>query len=60
MGNPARLPFRLVYSEAYDLHLGDHVFPSKKYKWLHDRLLRTRFCTEADFVEPPMIGPSSA
>jgi acetoin utilization deacetylase AcuC-like enzyme len=46
------LPFRLVYHENYDLHLGDHVFPSKKYKWLHDRLLRTRFASPADFVEP--------
>lgn len=46
------LPFRLVYSENYDLHLGDHVFPSKKYRWLHDRLVRTRFAEAADFVEP--------
>src|SRR5262249_14816984 len=48
----AMLPFRLVYSDRYDLHLGDHVFPSKKYRWLHDRLLRTRFAVPEDFVEP--------
>ena len=46
------LPFPLVYSERYDLHLGDHVFPSKKYKWLRDRLVRTRFASPEDFVEP--------
>jgi acetoin utilization deacetylase AcuC-like enzyme len=46
------LPFRLVYHERYDLHLGDHVFPSKKYKWLHDRLLWTRFAVKEDFIEP--------
>ena len=46
------LPFPLVYSEGYDLHLGDHVFPSKKYKWLRDRLLRTRFASSEDLVEP--------
>jgi acetoin utilization deacetylase AcuC-like enzyme len=46
------LPFRLIYHEMYDLHLGAHVFPSKKYKWLHDRMLRSRFATAADFVEP--------
>jgi acetoin utilization deacetylase AcuC-like enzyme len=46
------LPYRLVYSERYDLHLGDHVFPSKKYKWLRDRLLEMRFAGEEDFVEP--------
>ena len=46
------LPFPLVYSERYDLQLGDHVFPSKKYRWLHDRFLRTRFAVPEDFVEP--------
>src|SRR5579872_5566672 len=46
------LPFRLVYSEHYDLNLGDHVFPSKKFKWLHDRLLWTRFAVKEDFVAP--------
>lgn len=46
------LPFRLVYHERYDLHFGDHVFPSRKFKWLRDRLLRTGFAVEADFVVP--------
>lgn len=46
------LPFRLVYSEHYDLNLGQHVFPSKKYKWLHDRLLWTRFAVKEDFEAP--------
>jgi acetoin utilization deacetylase AcuC-like enzyme len=46
------LPFRLVYHERYDLHLGDHVFPSKKFKWLHDRLLWTRFAVNEDFLAP--------
>jgi acetoin utilization deacetylase AcuC-like enzyme len=44
--------FPLVYSGRYDLHLGEHVFPSKKYQWLHDRLVRTRFAGPEDFVEP--------
>ncbi|HXK06894.1 MAG TPA: histone deacetylase [Verrucomicrobiae bacterium] len=46
------LPYRLVYHERYDLNLGDHVFPSKKFRWLHDRLLRTRFAAPEDFVTP--------
>jgi acetoin utilization deacetylase AcuC-like enzyme len=45
-------PLRFVYSERYDLNLGDHVFPSKKFRWLHDRLLRTRFAVPEDFTEP--------
>ena len=51
------LPFRLVYHDEYDLNLGNHVFPSQKYKWLHDRLIRTRFATAEDFVSPQ---PASA
>jgi len=46
------LPFRLVYSDGYDLHLGDHVFPSKKFRWLQQRLLRSRLAAPEDFVEP--------
>ena len=34
------------------MHLGDHVFPSKKYRWLRDRLLETQFAQTADFVAP--------
>jgi len=51
-GTQGRLPFRLVYSAGYDLHLGEHVFPSQKFKWLHDRLIRTHFATPEEFVEP--------
>jgi acetoin utilization deacetylase AcuC-like enzyme len=46
------LPFPLVYSERYDLHLGKHVFPAQKYRWLRDRFLRSRFATPEDLVEP--------
>ena len=33
------LPFKLVYSDAYYLPIGDHVFPAEKYRRIHDRLL---------------------
>lgn len=46
------MPFRLVYHELYDLHLGAHVFPSKKYHWLRDRLIRTHFAETEDFIAP--------
>ncbi|MGO4883935.1 MAG: histone deacetylase [Bryobacteraceae bacterium] len=46
------LPYKLVYHEDYDLRLGDHVFPSQKYRYIHDRLLRDRFATAEDFVQP--------
>jgi acetoin utilization deacetylase AcuC-like enzyme len=46
------LPFRLVYHPRYDLNLGDHVFPARKYRLIHDRLLGERFAELADFTEP--------
>jgi acetoin utilization deacetylase AcuC-like enzyme len=46
------LPFRLVYHPGYDLNLGEHVFPSRKYRLIHDRLLDEGFAEPTDFVEP--------
>jgi acetoin utilization deacetylase AcuC-like enzyme len=46
------LPYRLVFHDSYDLHLGAHVFPSRKYRYLYDRLIRERFATPADFIAP--------
>jgi len=34
------LPFKLIYHEGYDLHLGEHVFPSKKYRMIREDVLR--------------------
>ncbi|MGA1996558.1 MAG: histone deacetylase, partial [Bryobacteraceae bacterium] len=49
------LPFRLVYHERYDLNLGEHVFPSRKYRWLRERMLQTGFAEEDDFIAPGPI-----
>src|ERR1035441_1080906 len=46
------LPYRLVYHERYDLHLGDHVFPAKKNRWLKNRMLRFRLAQPEEFAEP--------
>jgi acetoin utilization deacetylase AcuC-like enzyme len=43
---------RFVYSDRYDLNLGEHVFPARKYRLLRDRLLHTGFAVADDFVEP--------
>ncbi len=46
------LPFKLVYHPGYDLNLGDHVFPSQKFRLLRERLLGDGFAAPEDFVEP--------
>ncbi len=46
------LPFKLVYHDGYDLNLGAHVFPSKKYRLIRDRLVSDGFAGPEDFVEP--------
>ena len=44
---------KLVYSDQYDLNLGDHVFPSVKYKLTKEKLLRDGVVRPEDLVEPP-------
>jgi acetoin utilization deacetylase AcuC-like enzyme len=46
------LPFKLIYDDRYDLHLGEHVFPSQKYKLVRQALLSEKVAAPADFVEP--------
>ncbi len=46
------LPFKLVYSDAYYLPIGNHVFPAEKYRRVHDRLIATGVAGPADFLEP--------
>jgi acetoin utilization deacetylase AcuC-like enzyme len=46
------LPFKLVYHDRYDLNLGAHVFPSEKYRWVKEALLREKLAEPGDFLEP--------
>lgn len=49
------LPFKLVYHEGYDLHLGEHVFPSMKYKLIRDSLFHKGIADQSDFLQPEPI-----
>jgi len=44
---------KLIYSAQYDLNLGNHVFPSIKYRLIREKLLRDQIVGPQDFVEPP-------
>lgn len=46
------LPFQLVYHPGYDLNLGAHVFPSRKYRLIRDQLIDDGTAHPADFMEP--------
>jgi acetoin utilization deacetylase AcuC-like enzyme len=46
------LPFKLIYHHGYDLNLGPHVFPSQKYRLVHDQLLNDGLASEEDFLQP--------
>jgi acetoin utilization deacetylase AcuC-like enzyme len=46
------LPFKLIYHPQYDLELGPHVFPSKKFRMIHDALLEEGIAEESDFLHP--------
>jgi acetoin utilization deacetylase AcuC-like enzyme len=46
------LPFKLVYHDRYDLNLGEHVFPSQKFRLIYEMLLREGLAKEEDFLKP--------
>ena len=46
------LPFKLVFHPDYDFQLGAHVFPSVKYRMIHESLIASGFATEEDFLQP--------
>ena len=46
------LPFALVYHEGYDLNLGRHLFPARKYRLIRWRLIEESFAHDEDFLEP--------
>ncbi|MGB9405579.1 MAG: histone deacetylase [Candidatus Acidiferrales bacterium] len=46
------LPFKLIYHDRYDLNLGAHVFPSQKYRLVHDALLAEGVAAPSDFLTP--------
>jgi acetoin utilization deacetylase AcuC-like enzyme len=46
------LPFRLVYDDRYNLDLGDHVFPSRKYRLVRNKLLADGVASPSDFEAP--------
>jgi len=46
------LPFKQVYHERYDLNLGAHVFPSQKFRLIHEMLLRKDIAAPQDVLRP--------
>ena len=46
------LPFKLIYDHGYDLNLGDHVFPSQKYRMVYERLMHGGIADSGDFLSP--------
>jgi acetoin utilization deacetylase AcuC-like enzyme len=48
---------KLVYSSKYEFDIGDHVFPTSKYRRIREYLLKEQVVVETDFVEPPVPDP---
>ncbi len=46
------LPFKLVYHKGYDLNLGEHVFPSQKFRLIAEMLIREGVAEKSDFLQP--------
>lgn len=46
------LPFKLIYHDGYDLHLGTHVFPSQKFRLIKEKLIADGIATHDDILAP--------
>ena len=46
------LPFKLVYHPGYNLDLGTHVFPARKYRLIRDGLVAKGIADPADILAP--------
>jgi acetoin utilization deacetylase AcuC-like enzyme len=46
------LPFKVIYHPQYDLDLGTHVFPSQKFRLIHEALLAEGIAEARDFLQP--------
>ena len=46
------LPFKLVYHKGYDLNLGEHVFPSQKFRLIAQALFEEGIGARGDFLTP--------
>jgi acetoin utilization deacetylase AcuC-like enzyme len=47
---------KIIYSDGYDLNLGNHVFPTIKYRKTKDRIVADQLCTAAEVIEPQPAG----
>ncbi len=52
----ALLPFRCCFHPGYDLRLGDHVFPSRKFVGIRDWLWSEGLLSEANLIVPEAAG----
>lgn len=50
------MPACIVYSARYHIDIGPHVFPTRKYPLVYQRLLRSGAIAEADVIEPRAAG----
>ncbi|HKV23808.1 MAG TPA: histone deacetylase [Candidatus Acidoferrum sp.] len=46
------LPFKLIYHSGYDLNLGEHVFPSQKFRLIAEALVNEGIAEPGDFLKP--------
>lgn len=46
------LPFKLIYHDGYDLNLGPHVFPSKKFRYIKEALVERGIAAAEDILAP--------
>jgi acetoin utilization deacetylase AcuC-like enzyme len=47
------MAIKIVYSDAYEVNIGNHVFPTAKFRLVRERLINRRIVDESVFVAAP-------
>ncbi len=47
---------QIIYSDKYEVDIGSHVFPTKKYRLIKERLIKEKNLHQSNFIQPPLAS----
>lgn len=50
------IKIKIVYSDAYEIDIGAHVFPTLKFRLIREKLIKDNLLKEKDFIPAPVAS----
>ncbi|MBL7130176.1 MAG: histone deacetylase [Candidatus Omnitrophica bacterium] len=48
-----RIEIKAIYSDAYEVDIGLHIFPTVKFRLIREKLIKDKLLKEEDFIQAP-------